>query len=100
MSKPAANPFRYFNSLPQVIRLVVMMYVRFPLSLRNVEDLPFECGVHLCHEKVRLSREGATVVEQVRPDFRQRHPTAREPQRLSPLAMLGCTALVGINVPY
>jgi hypothetical protein len=31
------SPFRYFNSSPEVIRLVVMMYVRFPLSLRNVE---------------------------------------------------------------
>ena len=36
--KPA-SPFRYFNSSPEVIHLVVMMYVRFPLSLRNVEDL-------------------------------------------------------------
>jgi putative transposase len=34
-----SNPFQYFNSSPEVIRLVVMMYVRFPLSLRNVEDL-------------------------------------------------------------
>ena len=34
-----ANPFRYFNSSPEIIRLVVMMYVRYPLSLRNVEDL-------------------------------------------------------------
>jgi putative transposase len=34
-----SNPFRYFNSSPEVIRLVLMMYVRFPLSLRNVEDL-------------------------------------------------------------
>lgn len=33
------SPFRYFNSSPEVIRLVVLMYVRFPLSLRNVEDL-------------------------------------------------------------
>ena len=31
-----------------------MMYVRFPLSLRNVEDLLFERGVDLCHETVRL----------------------------------------------
>ena len=31
--KPA-SPFRYFNSSPEVIRLVVLMYVRFPLSLR------------------------------------------------------------------
>jgi putative transposase len=35
------SPFRRFNSSPEVIRLV-MMYVRFPLSLRNVEDLLFE----------------------------------------------------------
>ena len=39
LSKKPASPFRYFNSSPEVIRLVVMMYVRFPLSLRNVEDL-------------------------------------------------------------
>ena len=51
--KPA-SPFRYFNSSPEVIRLVVMMYVRFPLSLRNVEDLLFERGIDLCHETVRL----------------------------------------------
>jgi putative transposase len=53
MSKPA-NPFRYFNSSPEVIRLVVMMYVRFPLSLRNVEDLLFERGIDICHETVRF----------------------------------------------
>ena len=29
------------------------MYVRFPLSLRNVEDLLFERGIDLCHETVR-----------------------------------------------
>ena len=32
--KPA-SPFRYFNSSPEVIRLVVLMYARFPLSLRT-----------------------------------------------------------------
>ena len=31
-----------------------MMYIRFPLSLRNVEDLLFERGYDLCHETVRL----------------------------------------------
>jgi len=51
--KPA-SPFRYFNSSPEVIRLVVLMYVRFPLSLRNVEDLLFERGIDICHETVRL----------------------------------------------
>lgn len=48
------SPFRRFNSSPEVIRLVVMMYVRFPLSLRNVEDLLFERGIDICHETVRM----------------------------------------------
>jgi putative transposase len=52
--KKPANPFRYFNSSADVIRLVVMMYVRFPLSLRNVEDLLFERGIDICHETVRF----------------------------------------------
>jgi putative transposase len=51
--KPA-SPFRYFNSSPEIIRLVVMMYVRFPLSLRNVEDLLFERGIDLSYETVRF----------------------------------------------
>ena len=51
------NPFRYFNSSPEVIRLVVMMYVRFPLSLRNVEDLLFERGIDLCHERHLVDRQ-------------------------------------------
>ena len=52
--KKPASPFRYFNSSPEVIRLVVMMYIRFPLSLRNVEDLLFERGIDICHETVRF----------------------------------------------
>ena len=52
--KKSASPFRYFNSSPEVIRLVVMMYVRFPLSLRNVEDLLAERGIDICHETVRF----------------------------------------------
>ena len=31
-----------------------MLYVRYPLSLRNVEDLLFERGIDICHETVRL----------------------------------------------
>src|SRR6478752_6402968 len=52
-SRKPASPFRYFNSSPEVIRLVVMMYVRFPLSLRNVEDLLAERGIDVSHETVR-----------------------------------------------
>jgi len=47
------NPFRYFKTSPEIIRLAVMMYVRFPLSLRQVEDLLHERGVDICHETVR-----------------------------------------------
>ncbi|MEO1324755.1 MAG: IS6 family transposase, partial [Pseudomonadota bacterium] len=47
------NPFRYFKTSPEIIQLAVMMYVRFPLSLRNVEDLLHERGVDICHESVR-----------------------------------------------
>jgi putative transposase len=47
-----SNPFRYFNSSPEVIRLVVMMYVRYPLSLRNIEDLLAERGINISHETV------------------------------------------------
>ena len=48
------DPFRGFDSSPEVIRLVVMMCVRDPLSLRNVEDLLFARGIDICHETVRL----------------------------------------------
>jgi hypothetical protein len=33
------NPFRCFNGSPEIIRLTVMMYIRYPLSRRLVEDL-------------------------------------------------------------
>ncbi len=48
------NPFRYFNSSPEIIRLAVMMYIRYPLSLRQVEDLLFERGIDICHETARF----------------------------------------------
>ena len=47
------NPFRYFKTSPEVIRLAVMMYVRFPRSLRNVEELLHERGFNICHETAR-----------------------------------------------
>ena len=62
------SPFRRFNSSPEVIRLVVLMYVRFPLSLRNVEDLLFERGIDICHETVRLwwNRFGPMFAAEIR----------------------------------
>jgi len=47
------NPFRYFKTSPEIIRLAIMMYVRFPLSLRNVEDLLYDRGIDISHETVR-----------------------------------------------
>jgi hypothetical protein len=46
--------FRYFKTSPEIIRLAVMMYVRYPLSLRNVEDLLHERGIDVTHETVRF----------------------------------------------
>ena len=45
-----------------------MMYVRFPLSLRNVEDLLFERRVDLCHETVRMwwNRFGPMFADNIR----------------------------------
>ena len=48
------SPFRYFKTSPGIIRLSVMMYVRFPLSLRNVEDLLRERGIEVSHETIRF----------------------------------------------
>jgi len=47
------DSFKGFHSSPEIIRLAVMMYVRFPLSLRNVEDLLHEHGIDISHETVR-----------------------------------------------
>jgi putative transposase len=48
------DPFKWFKTSPEIIRLAVMRYVRFPLSLRNVEDLLHERGVEISHETVRF----------------------------------------------
>src|SRR5665647_487172 len=62
------RPFRYFHSAPELIREVVMLYIRFPLSLRNVEDLLFERGIDICHETVRLwwNRFGPLFASEIR----------------------------------
>src|ERR1700756_3867908 len=62
------NPFHYFNSSPEVIRLVVMMYVKYPLSLRNVEDLLAERGIDISYETVRYwwNRFGPMFAAEIR----------------------------------
>ena len=62
------SPFRYFKTSPEIIRLAVMMYVRFPLSLRNVEDLLHERGIDISHETVRFwwNRFGPMFAAEIR----------------------------------
>ncbi len=49
-----ARIFRSFKTSAEIMRLAVMMYVRYPLSLRNVEDLLHERGIDITHETVRF----------------------------------------------
>ncbi|MEQ8319286.1 MAG: IS6 family transposase [Rhodospirillales bacterium] len=62
------NPFRYFKTSPEVIRLAVMMYIRYPLSLRQVEDILFERGIDICHETIRFwwNRFGPMFAAEIR----------------------------------
>ena len=62
------NPFKYFKTSPEIIRLAVMMYVRFPLSLRNVKDLLHERGIDITHETVRFwwNRFGPLFAKSIR----------------------------------
>ncbi|MDB3921866.1 IS6 family transposase [Paracoccaceae bacterium] len=50
---PKRVSFCCFKTSPEIIQLAVMLYVRFPLSLRNVEDLLHERGVDVSYESVR-----------------------------------------------
>ena len=54
------NPFRYFNSSPEIIRLTVMMYIGYPLSLRQVEDLLFERGIDISNSDIRINVLGVS----------------------------------------
>jgi putative transposase len=62
------SPFKYFKTSPEIIRLAVMLYVRFPLSLRNVEDLLHERGIDVSHETVRFwwNRFGPMFASEIR----------------------------------
>ena len=64
-----SNPFRYFNSSSEIIRLaVLLMYVKYPLSLRNVEDLLAKRRIDISHETVRFwwNRFGPMFAAEIR----------------------------------
>lgn len=52
------NPLRYFKASRGIIHIAVTIYVRFPLSLRNVKDLLHERGI-----TDRLRSYGAAMKE-------------------------------------
>ena len=88
MTKP--SPFKWFKTSPEIIRLAVMLYVRFPLSLRNVEDLLHERGVDVSHETVRFwwHRFGPMFANEIRTGstLRQhRRPAGRSGRLAAPL---------------
>ena len=62
------SPFRYFKTSPEIICLAVMLYVRFPLSLRNVEDILHERGIEVSHESIRFwwGRFGPIFASEIR----------------------------------
>ena len=65
---PNSLSFRYFKTSPEIIQLAVMLYVRFPLLLRDVEDLLHERGVDVSYESVRYwwHRFGSQFASQIK----------------------------------
>jgi putative transposase len=62
------NPFRCFKTSPKIIRLAVMIYDRFPLSLRNVEDFLYERSIDISYETIRFwwNRFGPIFAKEIR----------------------------------
>ena len=78
------GPFKYFQSSPEIIRLAVMLYIRFPLSLRNVEDLLHERGIEISHETIRFwwNRFGPMFASEIRERRAEPQPLRRRTQPL------------------
>lgn len=61
------DPSSYFKTSPEISRLGVMMDVGSVLSLRNVEDLLDQRGIHVSHETVRFQRNRSARRSSLRP---------------------------------
>src|SRR4051812_32450976 len=91
------SPFRYFNSSPEVIRLAVLLHVKYPLSLRNVEDLLAERGIDIIHDKVRMP----TQAERSRRTHQSQTSANRRKVRVgltAPLGLLEGTPLESVSL--
>jgi len=62
------DPSKGVHSSPEILRLAVMMYVRFPLSLHNVEAVLHQRGIDISHETVRYwwNRFGPMFAAEIR----------------------------------
>jgi putative transposase len=49
------DPFKGFHTGSESIRLAVILYVSFPLSLRNAEDILHDRGIDISRKTVRYS---------------------------------------------
>lgn len=46
--------FRCLNGWPAVIQVALLLSIRFPMSLRQAEDLLHERGIIISHQNVRF----------------------------------------------
>ena len=71
MSK--SNPFRYYKTSPEIIKLAVMYSVRYPLRLRQVEDILHERGIDICHETIRYwwNKFGTLFAKDINVQFKE-----------------------------
>ena len=68
------NHFKYYKTSPEIIKLAVMYYIRYPLSLRQVEDILHERGIDICHETIRYwwNKFGALFSKEMKKKVRHR----------------------------
>ena len=76
LKMPKKNPFKYFKTSHEIIRLAVMYYVRYPLSFRQVEDILHERGIEISHETIRfwVERFGLEFAGEIRAKRRGLQP--------------------------
>ncbi len=63
-----SNPFKYYKSSPEIIKLAIMLYVRYPLSLRQVEDILHHRGIDITHETIRYwwTKLGPAIMKELK----------------------------------
>lgn len=82
---PRYNLLRCLNFSSDMIRLVVMINVKFTIILRNFENFLFEPSIDICQEMVRLwwNRFGALNGDWLRLDRQHTRPPLAQAAFLS-----------------